>query len=415
MDNKLVKFVIVLLLTVSIVAPAVIMLLFNMAMNGSYFSFGLLPKESSAWSNFGSLLSGAFTMLGSVASLATIAYVYKQNKDALEHARAQQRRTEIQAKMQQVKTARQAHQQIEQANQQLAEAKAFNAAQQHFIQQQVERMKFDSYIAHKAYFNIILNDLEADFKGMKFLKRNELYKKVFPINSPFEFSTKANFQDNEGYKFNFEIVDALDKIFSRISSGDYKYPDNSILFYFQYLWQKLSVKPREQVLCGDVFSEFGLYCINIYHLNDDLEMLTKIVNSLLIFSGQNEKEQYNYGAASGALKGALLYFTTQSSHYKVHDKNIKFDALILLSFEISCLPEKTQSMLVSTRRTLMNCTDHSDSLAKSIIPASNILLTEEINRNFAHEFDIALPQIPSTQEREFLHGIKKGIEALRTL
>lgn len=420
MNNRVIRFIIILLLTVSIVAPAVIMLLFNMAMNGSYFSFGLLSKDSSAWSNFGSLLSGAFTMLGSVASLATIAYVYKQNKDALENAKKQQRRTEIQAKMQQKKTEKQALQQIEQARQQLAEAKAFNATQQDFIEKQLERMRFDSYRAHKEYFNIILDDLEADLQGLKFTKRNDLYQKIFPMNSPFNFSIKSDSSDNEGYKFHYEIVNTLDRIFSLITHKAYREPGNSIMYYFMYLWHKLNFRPRNYDLAGDVFNEHGLYCINIYHLEEDLQVITKVVNSLLLNSGNEEKKEYNPSAASGVLKGALLKYINRPLNYRLHEKNNRFDSLLIISFKMDCLTELTKPMLVRTRRLLMNCTDRSENLLKLRNKDKYIDFVKEINHIFFLELDSALSESPMTEppsaeDMRALQEIEKDINSLQLL
>ncbi|NLS55338.1 hypothetical protein GJ675_17095 [Hafnia alvei] len=156
-----------------VVPPVIILVLYDYSVSGEYFSLlskGInisLSKKSGDWSNFGSLLSGVFTLLSAIASLATLIFLLQQQKKN-DQERSEQLRIQ---------------KEIQDKNNLHLEAKK-------------ELMKFEMYKTHKEMFDDVLNKIEIASSGFKFKDRNSLYNKIFTNNSFFNIEIKVEIQSN---------------------------------------------------------------------------------------------------------------------------------------------------------------------------------------------------------------------------
>jgi hypothetical protein len=99
---------------------------------------GPISDQDGPWSSFGSLLSGVFTLIGAVATVGTLLFLGKQNKE-----------------MQKV------------------------------TQAQLDSLTFERYINHRKLFSDHLNELVDVHKGaFKFRDPSHLYNSIFTDNSP---------------------------------------------------------------------------------------------------------------------------------------------------------------------------------------------------------------------------------------
>jgi hypothetical protein len=138
-----------------IIPPSVILIYYGVYIEKSPFSFSLkdISNNANNWSAFGSLLSGAFTLSGATATIATLLYAIHQNKKLAIEAQKRADQDELVARDNKV-----------------------------FMAYQVSRVNFEKYKIHYGMFNDLLDQLERDSHGEKtFSSRSALYKKVFLI------------------------------------------------------------------------------------------------------------------------------------------------------------------------------------------------------------------------------------------
>lgn len=329
MNEKKIKLIAYSLLSVSIIIPAIIIELFNFAMNGSFFSLGTLPKESSAWSDFGSLLAGSFTLLGSIASLATLTFVYQQNKQSLNRA----------------------DQQLKHTAEQIKDAKEFNKQQSEFIQKQLMQMSYEFNRTQRQRYNELLNDLEADYPSISFKKRNSLYEKIFPNSNFLENKNHETQNENDNEKPLIKISKTLDDIHAQITTRYYRDSRNTILFLIGYIRTELCISTSDDPISGMIFDSSNNYLLNIYDLKNELDILSAVINALLKFNGSDQTTELKGDIVSAALKGSLLATVNLKPYfYKTPYNDPLLDIILKISFMADCLSESPRSELSEFRR-----------------------------------------------------------------
>lgn len=154
-----------------VLPPVIILFLYDYSVTGEVFSLlskgvsASLSKDSSHWSDFGSLLSGVFTLLGAIASLATLIFLLQQQKNSEK-------------------------QRIQQLNIQ----KEIQDKNDIHLESERNLMKFEMFKLHREMFDDMLNKIEIASSGFKFRDRNSLYKKIFINNDFFNFETKIDIE-----------------------------------------------------------------------------------------------------------------------------------------------------------------------------------------------------------------------------
>lgn len=112
-----------------------------------------VSNEHAAWSSFGSLMAGFFTLTGTVATIATLLFLARQNRE-----------------MQKVTKA------------------------------QMDTLTFERYINHRKLFSDHLSELVATHKNtFVFRDPSRLYNSIFPDNSPHhcDFSAAPTYDEND--------------------------------------------------------------------------------------------------------------------------------------------------------------------------------------------------------------------------
>ena len=149
-------------------------------------SLGPISGEHTAWGSFGSLLAGFFTIAATGATIATLLFLAKQNKD-----------------MQKVNQA------------------------------QLDSMTFERYINHRKLFIEQLKDLEIAHKNaFNFCDPNLLYKTIFPENGPHkcEFSVESKFDANGDYEnLISEIYFRFEELVERFNVSQFNKGDGDLL------------------------------------------------------------------------------------------------------------------------------------------------------------------------------------------
>lgn len=354
MNDKTIKYIACALLSVSIIVPVIIIELFNFAMNGSFFSLGSLPKDSSAWSAFGSLLAGAFTLLGSIASLATLAFIYHQNKQSLDRA----------------------DQQLKHTAEQIKDAKKINEQQSEFIKHQLLQMNYEFNRIQKKQFNELLNDLEAEHPSLKFGKRNTLYEKLFSEKTFLE-KDKNNGEKNSGETTLIKVARTLDDIHTQITKRYYRDPRNTIISFIEYIKTELFISSPQNSAPGMILDNYSTPILNIYDLNSELDSLSDVVNSLMKFNGSDQASELNTAAVTSALKGSILNTLKQNPHYHCPENDSHLDTILEISFLADCLTALPKDELITFRQKSSNHSSSKKYLSEvefelAIIELSNI-------------------------------------------
>lgn len=252
-----------------VIPPVIILLLYDYSVSGTVFSLyskgvsGSLSKESGHWSDFGSLLSGVFTLLGAIASLATLIFLLQQQKkgeqDRLEQLRIQR---DIQ-----------------------------NKSDEH-LHSEKELMNFEMYKIHKDMFDSLLDNLEKQMNnGMKFVSRSFLYKNIFPDNGFYHFNGKATL-DNKCILPS--LINDFKHILSTLPNINCIISANAFFANFNMLNSNLGLKGGNDFHEFDVIFRNKFIGINIFDIRDGLYELSQVIDELLGFSENECMGDFHY-------------------------------------------------------------------------------------------------------------------------
>ena len=236
---------------------------------------GPISGKTEDWGAFGSILSGAFTLLGAAATLGTLVFLLVQQRNNQAYQREQEReRQHAQAKHDDV------------------------------IAQQLKAQTFEQYLKHREVFFDRLHSLEATFAhAVRFANKDALYQWVFPQNSPTRCSYVVDLEQNEGavsglVKLRSNYLELLHYLHLRPVVHLQGY---LLITKMQHLMQELKISYQLEIMDGDLQSNGQHLGVNIYSPQECLEVITLTINSLLFYAGNAE-----FGSAQGALKETFL-------------------------------------------------------------------------------------------------------------
>ncbi|RMV76462.1 hypothetical protein ALP05_00678 [Pseudomonas caricapapayae] len=210
-------------------------------MYGIYLPY--FSHEHAAWSSFGSLLSGFFTLTGTVATIATLLFLSKQNKD-----------------------------------------------QQKVTQAQLDTLTFERYINHRKLFTDHLNELVATHKNtFTFRDPSHLYNSIFTMNSPHhcEFSVPPAYDENgDGTNHVGLLCRKLERIKSALDLAQPDADDAEQLVHdlIDLSYDLLMIEPVGNPRVGDMTFVDSVYGFNIFALNEFIDPAVKIANMILRFT-----------------------------------------------------------------------------------------------------------------------------------
>lgn len=196
-----------------------------------------ISHKHEAWSSFGSLLSGVFTLFGAAATIATLIFLGRQFRE-----------------------------------------------QQEISRKQIESLTFEQYLSHRGLFFTRLAELEKLFLGhIKFANPDKLYGIFFPRNNPTscEFQVGVDFCSFE-FKSIRESFERLPELFAG-SLKEYEVLD--IVWCVAGISDSLQIDYIYEPGNGDVMFSGKHTGLNIYSLDVGVLRLYEVYNNLLFFSG----------------------------------------------------------------------------------------------------------------------------------
>ncbi|WP_431295751.1 hypothetical protein [Rahnella sp. PAMC 25559] len=254
--SKMLSFAII---CFGVLPPLIILTLYDYSMSGEFFSLlskGInvsLSKESGSWADFGSLLAGVFTLLGAIASLATLIFLLQQQKKS------------EQDRLEQLKIQREIQ----------------NKNDLH-LHSERELMNFEMYKIHNDMFNSLLDNLERKMHSkMRFVNRSFLYKGIFPDNGFYKFNGKANLDKDNILR---SLIMSFKCILEKLSQVKDKFSANSFLTNYNLFNELLGLRNEGEIKEFDVTYHREAIGINIFYINEALRTLSEVIDALLIFS-----------------------------------------------------------------------------------------------------------------------------------
>ena len=239
-------------------------LLFIMVIFITYgVSLGPRSHDHTAWSSFGSMLAGVFTLFGTTATIATLLFLNAQFKE-----------------------------------------------QQKVTTKQIETLTFEQYVNHRKLFFERLNEIEEGLENkIKFKDQDKLYHNIFPRNSPLECSFRVQIVSGQLAK-----VGDLSDMFSSYEMLKYMLEKNewfhveadNLVEHLIMMPDSLSFLNIDVEYDGDMELEGFNFGINIYSINEYVNRVTTILNAFLAFTGNATVPSIDHKAESSQLRKALM-------------------------------------------------------------------------------------------------------------
>ncbi|EMZ5188726.1 hypothetical protein ACT0OT_004146 [Yersinia enterocolitica] len=237
------------ILFVMIVLPLIVILFYGYYITGGEY---LISKSSSDWADFGTLLSGVFTLSGALATLSTLIFlIFESKRNNAERSEQVEREKEI--------------------------ASINN-----------DKIIFEKYKLHREMFDDILNKIESDFDNEFIItNRSTLYGKIFPANTFSHCETKIEL--NEKARVN-DLVDMLswcDRVSENFRSDEYSATPTKFVYDITNICTSIGLKYKRNSRHGDIITLGGVV-IDAYNPEKIILVVTRVINEFILFS-QNEK------------------------------------------------------------------------------------------------------------------------------
>lgn len=233
----------------------------------TYFvALGSFSHQADSWAAFGSVLSAAFTLLATFATLATLITVLNQQKAQAD----------------------------------------INQKQAEINEEQLKATRFQQYINHRSLFKERLTDLEKDLvKPFQFHSLDVLYEKLFPMNSPFYFSYHANSGSDKTDSID-DLSNTIDSLVEKVIKhllGNYS---NDLAFTIFEVADKLHLVYRGPKLIGNLIFRQIDTGVNIYKPEEAVKAIENAFNNLASFTGKNRKKDIYLGVSSRVIRDFFI-------------------------------------------------------------------------------------------------------------
>ena len=287
-------------------------------------SLGPVSHEHAAWSSFGSLLSGFFTLTGTVATIATLLFLNKQNQD-----------------------------------------------QQKVTQAQISAMTFEQYINHRKLFMDRLLELQVTFENQLLFSNGEkLYRELFPNNRPtnLEFIVKP-IQTEAVENLLGRLGGRLARLDEMLDKSHWKEDEvQNLVLLLLNVHGDLHIRWDGEAFDGDVFFLGKNTGINIYSVDEFLGRAKAIYNSLLFYTGNTQFEGLQKGGPRYVREALIKFF---NGRHRLRDgvdvlKNIPglevMERLLFLTEELR--GSDGNWIMLNTFRTLESAFESRESVVK---------------------------------------------------
>ncbi|EKQ6325506.1 hypothetical protein P6Q65_004940 [Pseudomonas aeruginosa] len=250
--SKLERFFIKLVMFLSVAIPAIILVVYFSVFEG-WKGAETISDNPGDWASFGSVLAGAFTLLGSMSTALALYFVSQQHKVARDVAR-----------------------------------------------RQVESMTLEQYIGHRKIFGERLDTLTKKLKEeISFSSHDDLYMRFFRRNSPVHVEMLVPISKTEsGELYNlFRLYKDLHEKAMEIQ----KYRRVEVARDFVVTLLNLQIKLGFTVQGVNGYGAVRCAArkdldlqLNIFSLMNSLRRAEVVLNSYLFFTGNKEVNEFNF-------------------------------------------------------------------------------------------------------------------------
>lgn len=336
-----------------------------------WWNVGPISSDHTAWSSFGSLLSGVFTIVGAGATVGTLLFLGKQNHDMQEVTKAQ-----------------------------------------------MATLTFERYINHRKLFADHLQELVALHKdSFTFRDPSSLYSAIFPKNSPHHcsFTTAPTYDENgDGTNQLGEMLSKLKRLkaYSHQSHFGDDEPQELVLLLITLAYYIFMIEPTKPAQEGDIRFLTNEYGINIYSLKNFVDPCLSIANMLLRFTDNPLVDVREFNSDSRFVREALIkrYHLQKAKHaITIHSEVKGIHVLAFVYFEAQRLREDGAFLFPQTVK-LLNAKFQTVETVKTLADDSvfndmlNVLLNEVAHK--VHEIDTGLEYYKdAARVRDNLHAL----------
>jgi hypothetical protein len=278
-----------------------------------WWKLGLISTDHTAWSSFGSLLSGVFTIVGAGATVGTLLFLGKQNHDMQEVTKAQ-----------------------------------------------MATLTFERYTNHRKLFSDHLQELVALHKNaFTFRDPSSLYNAIFPENSPHNcsFAVPPTFDvDGDGENHVGKIMSKMKTLKAYLDLAQFKDDaDEFALLLIDLSYSICMIEPAGELRDGDVKFLERFYGFNIYTLDDFVKPCLSICNMILRFTNNPLLDVRAFNSNSRYVReGMMKHFLFPSKRHamKVVSRIKGIHILAFVFFEAQRLREGTAYLFPDTVKQL---------------------------------------------------------------
>jgi len=268
MQGKGLKWLVVLILGVAILVPIGVLWAYSN-------NLGPISQTPSDWGDFGAVLGGAFTLIGALATTATLLFLFHQQ--------------------QQAEARQQDHDEL--------------------VRRQLQAVTFEQYLKHRELFIQRLDEISASAgKEFTFHNPEKLYRAVFPENSPTHCETSRPLAAIEKIKAG-DPSDCV-QIHERLGESiNFTHDEDTILeilrrittlhHYFGMVFPNPTVD-------GDVHFLDKSSGINIYNLSETIAKIEATLNFILFYSGNNQVSSICHKLQGPGLRDDIYKILTNS-------------------------------------------------------------------------------------------------------
>lgn len=223
---------------------AVVLTVLGVVLFGAYaYYLPVISDDHAAWSSFGSLLSGFFTLGGVIATIATLLFLNSQNQD-----------------------------------------------QQEFIKSQIQNQTFEQYINHRRLFTELLSETQTILENkIRFINPGKLYSTIFKKNRPMNVVLSVHLTADDFFgSLQLKCIH-LHGLINNLSNA-HELDTGVLVKELLSIMDYLQIEWVGDASDGDIFYKNKNSGINIYSLDEYFERINVIYAFLISFSGNAVRE-----------------------------------------------------------------------------------------------------------------------------
>lgn len=287
------------------------------------YYLGPISRLTTDWGSFGSVMSGAFTLLSSFATIGTLLFLY------LQQVKGEERQIAL-------------------------DAENLVKQQKHdiVVEKQLAALIFEQYLNHRKVFIERLNEQAVFFKGtIRFADPDRVYTAMFPNNSPSRCDYNVKIVEPKNAKA-YDLTDCL-AIYKSVGELLENYRDNEEhlrlvekIYHIQGCLGIEYIGPHRE---GDIFFLGRNAGLNIYNIDETLFRIENVLNSILFYTGNPNVAPIHHKGQGGLIRDSL--HKTLTTYYRAK-------GAFEIRYKIEALPhlhdlyEDSQQHIVVTERML---------------------------------------------------------------